>query len=356
MSTPRTDERAPPRSMLVYLAGLVVGAALLVSSYCFLLVGLGAAGALPPPAFSNNSCADEKLRFLRDNRADDADLLVLGSSVAWRHFDGAAAEGIALRSRNIAFCLHNVKQTKAVAEWLLPRMPAARTVILIASPLDYRGCAAKPDPQFSVRDASAYVFDDVNPLLYYFRYFDPFTLLKNAASFTRDRADSRQWGTLVMDRFGDAPMDPPGERRYDLGAEVGDGPEAACLSALQSLAIDIRKSGRRLIVVDTPIAPRWKARFDPDGSALRDFSERIDLALAATGAERWNGDAAFAPGAGSFFDAIHLRWPAAQAFTRTLVRDVLVAAPPVVRPADWRSPRYNSPGEFPQPRAGSPDG
>jgi hypothetical protein len=312
--------------MAAYLAGLGLGAILFLLSYLFLIVALDATGTLPPPLLSNNSCADEKLHFLRVNRTDDADLLILGSSVAWRHFDGAAAARVSLRSRNIGFCMHNLSQTKVVADWLLPRMRTARTVIVITSPLDYQGCASRPDPQFNLDDASAYVFDDTPPLLYYFRYFDPFTLVKNATSFTEDR-DPRQRGTLVMNQFGDAPMDPAGERRYDYGERVGRQPEAACLSALQSLAIDIRKSGRRLIVVDTPISPTWKAKYDPDGTALRRLNQRVDEALRDTGAERWNGDAAFTPGSAGFFDAIHLRWPAAQAFARTMVCKVLVPAP-----------------------------
>lgn len=319
-----TSHDKPRRKRLrAYLGGLGVGVVLLLAAYCLFLVSLGVAGTLPPPPFSNNSCVDEKLRFLRNSSADDADLLVLGSSVAWRHFDGAAAARVALKSRNIAFCYNNLSQTKAVADWLLPRMPAARIVILITSPLDYQNCSSRADSQFDVQDANAYVFDGAAPFPFYFRYFDPFTLAKNAMTYRQDRSDPRQWGTLVMDQFGDAPMDPPGEARQSYGEEVGGEPDAACLSALQSLAIDVRESGRRFIVVDTPIAPAWKMKYDPEGTALRRLTEQVDQALRGTGAERWNGDAAFKPDPAGFFDAIHLRWPTAQAFTRAMICEVL---------------------------------
>ncbi|MGD9742710.1 MAG: hypothetical protein AB7V53_08700 [Dongiaceae bacterium] len=326
MSTTLPDDKdPPPRPMLAYLIGLGLGAVLLIFSYCFGIFALHATGTLPPPQFTNNSCADEKLYFLRNNSTDDADLLILGSSVAWRQFDGAAAADVSLRARNLAFCHYNLSETKAIADWILPRMLRARTVIIITSPLDYQGCAGRTDAPFNLDHANAYVFDHASPFLYYFRYFDPFALLENAARFTEDRTNPRQWNTLVMNEFGDAPMDPPGEGPSGYAEKVGMPPDAACLLALRSLASDIRESGRRLIVVDAPIAPTWKARYDPDGTALDLLNQRVDEALQGTGAEHWNGDAGFTPGPAGFFDAIHLRWPTAQAFARTLVQQVLLS-------------------------------
>src|SRR5690606_34348371 len=76
---------------------------------------------LSPPAFSNNLCVDEKLDFLRSNPIVSPNLLVIGSSVAWRHVDGDALvrEIPDANPLNGAFCGLFANQAVYVANWLL---------------------------------------------------------------------------------------------------------------------------------------------------------------------------------------------------------------------------------------------
>ncbi len=73
-----------------YLLSLSTGVLGALGLFWLALFWLERTENLPPPAFSNNLCVDEKLDFLRSKPIASPNLLVIGSSVAWRHVDGDA--------------------------------------------------------------------------------------------------------------------------------------------------------------------------------------------------------------------------------------------------------------------------
>src|SRR5687767_7950098 len=120
-----------------YLAALAGGAAAALLFFVGGLAGLERMGRLPPPALTNSLCLDEKLANLRDRHAHETpSLIAIGSSVAWRHFDGSAVvrrapEALPL---NGGFCGLNLRQSVFAADWLLERYPSAREVVAIVAP------------------------------------------------------------------------------------------------------------------------------------------------------------------------------------------------------------------------------
>src|SRR5690606_33390515 len=68
-----TSDPSPAWYLLAVLAGLVGALAL----FWLTLFGLDRSGNLPPPAFSNNLCVDEKLNFLRDHPIHAPNLLII---------------------------------------------------------------------------------------------------------------------------------------------------------------------------------------------------------------------------------------------------------------------------------------
>lgn len=315
---PGADGRAgTPAGYLVCLLGGLLGT---LAAFYLLLFALRATGNLPPPAFSNSLCADEKLSFLREHPPVAPDLLVVGSSVAWRHFDGAAVadESRGLRPLNGAFCGLRANQSAYVANWLLDRQPSVRQVLMIVAPQDFAQCRNTRDAIFDRDDADRFVFGGASPWGYYMRYFSPASLLRNASSVKDQRANRIELDPLVFDRFADGPLDTTSSRALTYGRP--DALDPACFDALQALAVRLQREGRSFLVVSSPLHPDWKTQEDPDGAFLAAFDRRIIEALKTTNAQYWDVDGEWTTARASFTDAIHLRWSAAQEFSAVLAQ------------------------------------
>ena len=301
-----------------YLVAVLAGALAALGVLFGVLLGLDKTGNLPPPAIANNICIDEKLAFLRQFPPQQPNLLVVGSSVAWRHFDSeaVAAEALDIRPLNGAFCGLRANQTAFVANWLLHRLPTVREVVMIASPQDFETCTSFPSAAFDREDADRFVFEDAWKWEYYLRYFDPASLLRNARRIKEMRRQE-----LLFTRYGDGPLVPRVEgNSLDYG-EVRrlDG---SCFTALRSMALKMLGENRRLLVVTTPLNPRWKAIYDPDANIRTKLETGILASLADTGAKHWNGDAEMKMELAAFTDAIHLRWSAVREFSHAMLREL----------------------------------
>lgn len=307
----------PPASagaMRRYLLGLLLGGVLASLLLLGLFAVLSHRGILAPPQLSNNLCLDEKLTFMRDHPPANPNLLVVGSSVAWRHFNSPEAVRLdpSLRPYNAGLCGTNIAQTERVTTWLMGRFPSTKKVVLIASPIDFANCSDDAPSTFDVEVADRFVFERAEPYGFYLRYFDPGTLLFNSIGLRGKRTDPTSFESLVINAYGDGPLEPPQARELLYGAASFD---PACFTALRRTAQEV---GRRvpLTVALTPLHPLWSERFDPDGASKRKLEQGTRAALAGTGARLLTGPA-FPEEA--FFDAIHLRWSRTPGFTRFLL-------------------------------------
>ena len=318
MSTATAPGHVSTRYLLSLFAGLV-GA---FTMFCLALFGLERTGNLPPPAFSNNLCVDEKLNFLRDNTIESPNLLVIGSSVAWRHVDGnklvqALPE---VRPMNGAFCGLFANQSTYVGHWLLDRHPSIRSVVLIADPQDFAGCWRVPTAVFNREHVDPYVYENASAWGYYLRYFSPKSLARNSLTVKAQRAGQIEWDPLVFNRYGDGPLVTNNSRELLYGR-----PEALdrnCFAALRDLSTRLMQEGRQLMVVSTPLHPEWKDKYDPHGTFLADYDRRIADALAPKGGTYWNADKDWNAPVNAFVDAVHMRWSAAQEFTLALAEQI----------------------------------
>jgi hypothetical protein len=300
----------------VFLAAIVGGAVGSILCMLALFLFLDSRHQLPPPPIANNVCADEKLAFLREHTFESPDVLVLGSSVAWRSVNSAAISGATggLRTVNGAFCGLRMNQTAFVGDWLLDRLLSVRSVIVVAAPFDFVGCKTSPTAVFNRDAADDFVFERKWKWTFYFRHFDPVSLARNALSIRAMRSGVDPFLSIVFTKFGDGPMD------TDISAPTlvyGELPELdqSCFDALRTFAERLASEGRRLAVVTTPLNPDWKKSFDRDGGLGGRVGRRIVEALQQTDAQYLNGDAGIPMEREAFTDAIHLRWSAATTFS-----------------------------------------
>jgi len=306
-----------------YLLGMFAGLFGMLGGFAALLAWLNHTDNLPPPAFSNSLCVDEKLHFLRHNPVADPNLLIVGSSVAWRHVDGdvLVEQTPGVRPLNGAFCGLHANQSAYVADWLLDRQPSIRQVVMIVDPLDFAGCWKVPDDVFNREHADQYVYQGASRWGYYMRYFSPRSLLRNAQTVKAQRANEIEWDPLVFTRHGDGPLEPRGDRGLFYGKP--DPLDNSCFAALGKLSDRLQAEQRQLLVVSTPLHPQWKATVDADGSFLTRFDEKLTAAIAGNGgAQYWNADREWVAPPAAFVDAIHLRWSAVQGFSVALAEQL----------------------------------
>jgi hypothetical protein len=322
--SPITSESKRQPSFKRYVGALALG---VTTAFAFLggtFVLLAETENLPPPAISNNLCIDEKLAFMRENPPKDPNFLVMGSSVAWRHIDSSilAASMPGTVPYNAAFCALQMTQTFSVTQWLLGRLPTVRHLLVVASPQDFESCSREPLTTFSLAEADRFVFERPWRWGYYFRFFDPVSLVRNAVSIKQLRTQEHALETLRITKYGDAPQDPPKPKEH-LVYDAIEQFDPLCFHALRALALEMQSKGIALTVVNTPLNPLWEKTYDPDAKTHVELNNRIETVLAGTGAVHFNGDIAFTEGPDSFTDAIQLRWPAAQRFTKLLIETSL---------------------------------
>jgi hypothetical protein len=319
---PRTRSAPHQReSWNVYLAtlgGMAIG---LVALFWFSLGAINRLGLLPPPQLSNNLCIDQKLAYLRENTIEQPTILTVGSSVAWRSIDNAvfreASDGRNM-PLNGAFCGLKMNQTEFTTGYLLSHYPSVHSVVLVLSPLDVTECSTTNARVFDPNDVDNFVFCRGVEFTFYLKYFDPLTLAKNVLILRPMRDGALPLDAMVIDRYGDAPLRTDVSRKDLVYGKLAS-PDPACLTSLSKLATDIKEQGRRLIVVTMPMSPIWKASFDPSGAVMHGMTRDIHRAVAGTGAIFWDANRDFPMDPGDFTDAIHIRWSAAQVFSRALM-------------------------------------
>lgn len=314
-SGPETE--ADAAAMRRYLLGMVAGAVIVLGLMAAGLLLLRANGALPPPQFSNNLCMDEKLGLMRADPPRDPNLLVVGSSVAWRHFNSPLAVALrpGIRPYNAGFCGAKIAQTERVTAWLTRRLPSVERVMLIASPIDFDQCSGDEPARFDVEAADKFVFGGAWPVRYYLEYFDPWTLAKNARRVSRERNDIASFNSLVQDRYGDGPIEPPQSRGLFYSEVKTADPK--CFAALRRTALALKAANTPFDVFVTPLNPDWVRIYASSRQTPAGLSRRIRAALAGTGAR--THEAGVQPDQNAFFDAIHLRWSRTGPFTKAML-------------------------------------
>jgi hypothetical protein len=293
-----------------------------------LLASQAADEGRPPPQFSNSICIDEKLASMRLSPPEDPNLLVVGSSVAWRHFNSPEAIKAQpdLIPYNAGFCGANIKQTEEVVDWLTNRLPSVTDVLLIASPIDFQNCNLQQTgglfpPGFNVTEADGFVFEDTSALPYYLRHFDPWTLWQNARGLKARRDDMATYATLMINGFGDGPIEPPDDRRLLYGAPLLD---ASCYDRLRETALSLQDQGIGFYVTIAPLHPEWQRLYDDTKQVTGTLDTEIRKALVGTEGHMIK-TTQYIQRAG-FFDGIHFRWSYTGPFTRSLLSQIETSA------------------------------
>ena len=315
-----------------YTAAVALTVLALLGVYSALLAALSLLHILPPPAIVNELCADEKLRWIRQHHSGQPNLLIAGSSIAWRDIDALRLVQRNPRTRplNGGMCLAQVNQTDFVARYLVRHLPSVHTVVTVLGPDDFADCTHARSRLFNPATADAYVFGDDWPYRFYLSQFDPLALIRNARQIRAWHAGETPFDSLEITRYGDGPLRTEGSRGGLLYAPTGQR-DPACVASLHHLAAWLDAGGRQLFVAMAPVSPEWTARDDRDGHRHAALAADIGKALHGTSAAFWDGTAAFDGKPGDFTDAVHINWPAAKRYSSLLAQALFPAKPPAQR-------------------------
>jgi hypothetical protein len=211
-----------------------------------------------------------------------------------------------------------MNQIRFATDYFVNRFPSIRQVVTIVAPEDLSDCATTNPRVFNPQDVDDLVYGRGEEFWLYLKYFDPMTLAKNALMLKNMREGGHPLDVMTINRFGDSPLDTSASRE-DLVYGTAPPPDPVCLDALRRLAAELDAKNVSFIVVTMPLSPLWKAQYDPDGSVMRNLTQKVEGALAGSTTRFWDADRDFPMNPGDFIDAIHVRWSAARTFSRALV-------------------------------------
>jgi hypothetical protein len=316
-----------------YLIALVAGALLVIPAFAVLVVVLDACGAMPAPLIANDACVDEKLAFMRKNIPPEVNLLVVGSSSAMRNFNSPEAVRFdpTLRPYNAGLCALKLGQSEQVIEWLTRRLHGVRRVLLVVSLEDFGDFPRVTPLSLNVTKADRFVFGDTSRLSFYLQSFNATTLLRNATDVRWKRTDMTRFGSVVFNKFGDAPIQPPRDRRdWYLKFELDN--RAFMALGRTARAMDAR--GVQLAVVESPMDPRWQQEFDRSGALTSLGRRKIREAISGTDAVFLEDRSGLS--AADFYDAVHIRASSTPRFTRSVLSQLESSSSEAVRSARAR--------------------
>ncbi len=271
---------------------------------------------LPAPAITSLEPLDEKLRYLRE-RYDDGppDVLTVGSSITWRHLDGdalVAEGGRDLTVLNGGTGLLKTHQTRAMIHFYLDRFPGIGTIATFVGLPDFDDCLRRPAELMDPEDATAYAFDQVDPLPLYLRYFAPVRYVRTGL----DLPDRRRplIGDLWQDEYGSGPMQVPTEMQDGLRYGRID-LDPNCVDQLVTLAEEIRAGGRRFVIVFPPTHPDYWRHYPRGRHRLQTIIATVRERVEPLGVPVIDMHADPAYRAADFWDAFHMQWTAVQRFS-----------------------------------------
>lgn len=260
---------------------------------------------MPPPAVSQVEALDFKFRHLRDRRELDPDVIAVGSSMTWRHFDGEnfeAHSGLSFLNGGTSFL--RVHQSRYLADFYTQMYDANFFVMLTSLP-DFEDCTTIPASLFDRDDVKDYVTGTRPEWFYYLKYLALARYVRTGLELPK-RVEPLL-GDLWQDEFASGPLQVP-----DMGLRYGRQDfDPECLRQLYLMSDDLARAGRRFLVALIPVHPDYMEKYPDTRERLSALHDQIQAALRSNGhSVVMLADSSYL--ADDFFDAFHLQWPAVQ--------------------------------------------
>jgi hypothetical protein len=261
---------------------------------------------MPAPAVSQVEALDVKFRHLRNRPSLAPDVIAVGSSMTWRHFDGKefeAQSGLTFFNGGTSFL--RIHQSRYLADFYSNMYDAEFFVMLTSLP-DFEDCTTIPANLFDRRDMQDYVAGTRPEWFYYLKYLALARYVRTGLRLPQ-RMEPLE-GDLWQDEYASGPLHVP-EMGLRYGRQDFD-PE--CLEQLYLMSDDLAKAGRRFLVALIPVHPDYMEKYPETEERLNELHDDIQTALQRNGHDVVTLADSGTYSADDFFDAFHLQWPAVQ--------------------------------------------
>lgn len=291
-----------------YFLGIAIGAltlpALLVGAQ-FALLQLRPMN-MPAPALSQVEALDVKFRYMRNHQTLDPDVIAVGSSMTWRHFDGKnfeAHSGLDFFNGGTSYL--KIHQARYLANFYSDMYDANFYVMLTSLP-DFENCTTVPASLFDRGDVEDYVTGEKPEWFYYLKYLALTRYVRTGIELPQRMA--RLEGDLWQDEYASGPLHIP-----DLGLRYGRQDfDPECVQQLYGMSDDLAQAGRRFLVALIPVHPDYLEKYPETGKQLSALYDDIQKELRRNGHDVVMLSESTSYSADDFFDAFHLQWPAVQ--------------------------------------------
>ncbi|MGF1548375.1 MAG: hypothetical protein ACFCUG_13725 [Thiotrichales bacterium] len=284
------------RFILIFAALVALGFSAIAAAHWVLARG----DLLPPPPLVANPCIDSKLAFLARTELDKAAIVAVGSSTTWRNLDMRVFERrLGKAALNAAPCYLHIDQTAVLAEFLVTRLPALETLLVVVHPRDFDTCHPGEREFFNPWLLGAYLDGWIPQWWPYITGLRPFYLVKHVLAQRKSQRD------------GGIPLVADGLGSEALAATNGWNPELIldeqCFEGVERLAALAQENTFELVLVLLPHEAQWRNEHDPTGARLDAWATRLTAMAGASVRVVDTRDLAWARE--RFADPVHLLAP-----------------------------------------------
>jgi hypothetical protein len=303
-----------------YFLGIVLGAltlpALLVGAQFSLLQFRPM--HMPAPAVSQVEALDVKFQHMRKHPTLDPDVIAVGSSMTWRHFDGKnfeAHSGLSFFNGGTSYL--KIHQSRYLANFYSD-MYDARFYVKLTSLPDFEDCTTVPASLFDREDVEDYVTGAKPEWFYYLKYLALTRYVRTGLELPQRMAQLE--GDLWQDEYASGPLHIP-----NLGLRYGRQDfDPECLRQLYGMSDDLAQAGRHFLVALIPVHPDYLEKYPETEAQLKTLHDDMQIELRRNGHDvvMLAESGAYSPD--DFFDAFHLQWPAVQRLSAIIGEQVAV--------------------------------
>ncbi len=305
------SEGEPVAFLQFFALAVLSGLAVFVMAH----FALAREGLLPPPPYVATDCIDNKLDALARRDLSEVSFLAVGSSATLRNLDMSVFKtSLGVEPLNAAPCFLQVDQTAFLTDFLKPRMPELKTVLVVVLPRDFENCAAKDSAFFDARQANL-IFDQRMPRWSpYITGFRPYYLARHAVDTRKGLSNVPSVIQGHQDGFGSEVF--KAKRSWSPELRI----DATCFSDLSRFEAGLSKSNIKLVVALAPTAATWRERVDPSNAQLRDWERKMRDSLSSS--TIFIPDWPDAKSAKYFSDEMHLIHPYEVPFSEYICRSI----------------------------------
>ena len=314
--TPISRSRRPIPYLLLWAMPLLLA----VGGSIQTMISLQQRNSLAPAAMTGSLCMDEKINFLSQHPENDAQIIVIGSSMGLNNLnsklivDSLQPDG---RFINLSAWGRSIKQS---GDWLnlVLETTSPRLVILPCSLMDFNQQSDTQRHDYDLQEVRRYL-QNPNPIWSHTRHFDPIYYLKHAPEIANARKQRSMYATLAFDTYGGVmlePIDWTNQSRWTLLSGTNRLSSQDQYRALAEIADMLAARNCKLVVLQTPIRISLAAKNQP---VIDKHFKQLAQSCAHPNITYFNAHEALRLDDANFADGTHLNQNGATILSKYLV-------------------------------------